>query len=390
MRPTRVLHVILNLNYGGMERVLADIVRGVDRTRIESHVMVLEYLGRFSQGLEGIAEMHVCDPLPRWSLLHPGPLVHHIRRIAPDVVHTHSGIWYKGAIAARRAGVPFVMHTDHGRRSPDPWTMRFIEGLASRRTDAVVAVSDALAGQLARSVVHDPSRIRVIPNGVDTATHRPREDDGALRRAIGVAPDAPVVGSIGRLEPIKGYDVMLEAFALLRARWSGGVPPVLVVGGEGSERARLEATAAARGITDSVRLLGWRDDIQALHASFTLFTMSSRSEGTSVSLLEAMSAGLCPVVTDVGGNAAVLGPTLRHRLVPSGDPAALAEAWHRALVDEAARRADAHAARARVEEAFSLGRMVGGYEALYLEGARRAAPAAAVRPPAEALAGRTP
>jgi glycosyltransferase involved in cell wall biosynthesis len=125
---------------------------------------------------------------------------------------------------------------------------------------------------------------------------------------------------------------------------------------------------ARHELHDAVRLLGWRDDVHELHASFTLFTMSSRSEGTSISLLEAMSAGLCPVVTDVGGNAAVLGPELYHRLVSSENPAELAEAWRGALLDPAGRSADGIIARARIETEFGIDTMVRAYEALYMAG----------------------
>ncbi len=364
----RLLHVIQNLNYGGMERLLADLVRRHDAGRFEVHVMALSYLGRFAEGLEPFATMHLADPLPRWSMLWPGPLIRQLRRIAPAVIHTHSGVWYKVSLAARRAGVPRLVHTDHGRRSPDPWLARALDRRAARRTDAIVAVSEPLRDHLARRVVPDPSRLRVITNGVDTSLHRPREDDGCVRRSLGIPAEAPVLGSVGRLEPIKGYDVMLEAFRLLRAQWTGSAPPHLVIGGEGSERVRLQTLVDAAGLGTHLHLLGWRDDIHDLHAAFTLFTMSSRSEGTSVSLLEAMSAGLCPVVTDVGGNANVLGPSLRHRLVPSEDPAALAGAWRKALEQSEALAADARAARARVEEAFGLETMVRAYEALYREG----------------------
>jgi glycosyltransferase involved in cell wall biosynthesis len=120
-----------------------------------------------------------------------------------------------------------------------------------------------------------------------------------------------------------------------------------------------------RGIADGVHLLGWRDDVHSLHTAFTLFTMSSRSEGTSVSLLEAMSAGLCPVVTDVGGNGATLGAELAHRLVPAESPEALASAWRAALLDPSARAADAAMARARVQRDFGLDAMVRAYERLY-------------------------
>lgn len=158
---------------------------------------------------------------------------------------------------------------------------------------------------------------------------------------------------------------MLEAFRLLAATWTATPAPVLVVAGDGSERTQLDSAARAAGLAERVHFVGWRDDVHDLHSAFTLFSMSSRSEGTSVSLLEAMSAGLCPVVTDVGGNSAVLGDALRHRLVPAANPHALAAAWRNALHDGDARAADGVRARARVREAYGLEQMVAAYEALY-------------------------
>jgi glycosyltransferase involved in cell wall biosynthesis len=279
----------------------------------------------------------------------------------------HSGVWYKVSLAARKAGVPRLLFTEHGRAQEERWLARALDRRAAARTDVVVAVSDAVAKRLQNGIVPPGTRLMVVENGVDTALHVPRADTGLLRAALGLAPEVPIIGSVGRLEQIKGYDVMIEAFALLRQTWAGGPSPVLVVGGDGSERDRCRQMAAARGMADAVFLLGWRDDIHDLHSAFTLFTMSSRSEGTSVSLLEAMSAGLCPVITDVGGNAVVLGPGLHHRLVPTESPRELAEAWKVALLDREARTRDGAIARQRVQERFSLAQMVRAYEELYSE-----------------------
>jgi glycosyltransferase involved in cell wall biosynthesis len=365
-RRTRVLHVIQNLNYGGMERLLADIVAEVSPERFESHVLVLDFFGRFAQGLEPHATLHRAGRMSPLSMVRPASLIRQIRAIAPDVVHTHSGVWYKISLAARGAGVPRLIHTDHGRASPDPLHARMLDSLAARRTDVVVAVSEALAQQLAATVVRGATPIEVVRNGVDTELHRPRADTGRIRLELGVGAEVPIVGSIGRLEPIKGYDVMVDAFARLLAQWPGGEAPRLVIAGDGSQRQRLLHAAREHGIAEQVHLLGWRDDVHDLHSAFTLFTMSSRSEGTSVSLLEAMSAGLCPVVTDVGGNAAVLGGALRHRLVPPEDPEALAAAWRDVLLRRDRSEQDGAAARQRVIEAFSLAAMVERYQQLYL------------------------
>lgn len=364
MTRLRLLHVIQNLNYGGMERLLADLVLHSDSERFESHVLVLQYLGRFAEGLSQRATLHTAPPLPSWTMLWPGPLARQIRAIAPAVVHTHSGVWYKAARASRMAGVPRVVHTEHGRRSPDPWIHRTIDGRAAALTDVVVAVSDVLARQLEASVVRGRAEIRVIRNGVDTVRFHPLDDTGRIRRELGIAAKTPILGSIGRLEPIKGYDVMVEAFADL-AHGPTAEDARLVVAGDGSERDTLIHRANELGLGGRVHFLGWRDDVHDLLSAFTLFTMSSRSEGTSVSLLEAMSSGLCPVVTRVGGNEAVLGPGLSHRLVDSERPDALARAWRDALGDPERRRADALAARQRVEDAFGLMAMVRSYEALY-------------------------
>src|SRR5207248_6618022 len=279
----------------------------------------------------------------------------------------HSGVWHKASLAARRAGVRRLVHTDHGRVGAERWTERLLDQWAARRTDVVVAVSEALARQLMGTVVADTQRLRVVLNGVDTARFTPRTDRVAARRELGLDDDAtPILGSVGRFDAVKRYDLMIEAFASFRAAWHAAPAPVLVMVGEGPEAARLAALVEAHRLQGAVRLLGWHDQVERLLAAFDVFTLSSRSEGTSVSLLEAMSAGVCPVVTDVGGNRAVLGADLRHRLVPEGDARALAAAWEAALADGQGRRVDGAAARRRVEQRFSLDAMVRAYERLYV------------------------
>jgi glycosyltransferase involved in cell wall biosynthesis len=370
-RRLRVVQVVLDLEEGGLERLVADLIHRLDPDRFESHLVVLDFFGRHAEGLDAVATLHQAPPLPRWTMAWPAPLARLFRAIAPDVVHTHSGVWHKASLAARHAKVPRLVHTDHGRaRWPEPWLDRLVDRLAARRTDVVVAVSDSLADHLARGIVRDRGRLRVVANGVDVERHAPRPDDGAVRRELGLSADTPILGSIGRLDPIKGYDVMLEALARCRHGWTGGPAPVLVIAGDGPQRGELEQRARALG--GAVRLLGWRTDVLALLRAFTVFTLSSRSEGTSVSLLEAMSSGLCPVVTDVGGNRAVLGPALANRLVPTENPAALADAWRRALHDPDARARAGRLARARVQEAFSIEAMVAAYAGIYEEAGARA------------------
>lgn len=363
--PLRVLHVIHALVHGGMERVLVDLVQGTSAEKFESHVLTLELLGPLAEELAPIATVHRSKPVPGWSMLWPQQLARQIREIAPDIVHTHGRVWYKASLAARLAGVRRIVHTDHGRGNPDPWLQRRIDRIAAQRTDAVVAVSQSLADHLRSRVIGAHRALQVITNGVDTRRYRPAPDDGSVRRAHGIPLDAPIIGTVGRFDPIKAYDMMVEAFAILLRSWGAAQRPVLTFVGDGSERALIERTADRLGIRESIRITGLVRDVARYHATLAVFSLSSHSEGTSISLLEAMSAGVCPVVTDVGGNAACLGDSLAHRLVPSSDPAALADAWRSALTNDVQRAADAAAARQRVQQHFALDRMVERYASLY-------------------------
>jgi glycosyltransferase involved in cell wall biosynthesis len=365
--PIRVLHVVPDLLFGGLQRLVAQLVVRSAEVGVDAHVLVLGEVGPLAEAIEP-SRLHRLPRQRPWSLLRPSELAAAIRAFGPDVVHSHSGVWLKAARGARMAGTRLVVHTDHGRLVPDPWAARLVDRLGSRLTDVVIAVSDALAERLRNGVVAHPERIRVIINGVDTDELRP---GGApdLRAELGLPAEAPVIGSIGRIEPIKGYDVMVEAFAAL-ARRGAPAGTRLVVAGDGAQRELLEARVRELGLDTAVHFVGWRQDVGSLLATLDLFALTSRSEGTSVSLLEAMSAGVCPVVTDVGGNRAVLGPELAHRLVPSADPGAIAEGWLRALNDRGERHRDAVTARARVEGRYSLRAMEEAYAGVYRDGLR--------------------
>lgn len=350
-----------------MERLLHGLAQGLGAEEFEVHIVVLEYFGRFAEGLENRVTLHRLPPMSRLSLLYPRSLAKTVRHIAPDIVHSHSGVWLKAARAGRLAGARAVVHTEHGRPTPIPLGDRLIDGWASRSTDIVIAVSEALAEVLRGHVVRDPTEVRVIINGVDTAHFQPASDPAPARRALGIPEEAAVIGSVGRLEPVKNYRLALRALARLGDRLPDGRIPWLVLAGDGRDRPALEAEAVALGVRSRVIFLGWQPDAARVYHALDLFTISSISEGTSISLLEAMSSAVCPVVTAVGGNAEVLGPDLQDLLVPSEDDAALATAWRRQLADPAGCAAIGRSARDRVQEWFSLDRVVRQHAALYRE-----------------------
>ncbi len=374
--PRRIAYVVQNLNYGGMERVLRSLATELPSRGFEIHVVFLEYPGHFAHGLEEYAVLHQISSTTKLSVLYPRQLVNLLRSIAPDIVHSHGGIWFQAAVASRLAGVGTMVHTDHGRSEPIPLLDRVLDYLASRLTSTVIAVSEPLLEVLRRKILHDHSKGRLITNGVAVARIHSHEIRFALRDTLGIPPDATVIGSIGRLEPVKHYNLALRGFARLLPECAkrGGPLPFLVIAGDGSERTRLQTLATTLGIADQVRLLGWRDDADSIYGAFDLFTLTSLSEGTSISLLEAMSAGVCPLVTDVGGNRAVLGPNLANLLVPPDDEAALAAAWLALLGTPTLRTSFGLEAQHRVRRLFSVESMVAHHARLYedlLAGAAR-------------------
>jgi glycosyltransferase involved in cell wall biosynthesis len=187
---------------------------------------------------------------------------------------------------------------------------------------------------------------------------------------------APVIGWVGRLVPIKGLPVLIEALALL--------PPALgnarlLLVGDGSERARLEALAQRLGVADRVELAGHVDDPAALYPRMSLFALPSLHEGVPLALLEAMAAGVPCVAAAVGGIPEMAGDHGAIRLVESRAAADWADAFRSVLTDPAAAARLGAAGRERVAERYSLDAVVDAYLALYREalGSGRLSPASA-------------
>ncbi len=311
---------------------------------------------------------------PRWLKRLSG----HFRSIAPDVVHVHSGSWFKGALAARVARVPLIAYTAHGYVSVDSVSESALNRVAVAFTDRVVSVSVELAAHLKAQGLAG-ARMATIENGIDIDLFNPKSATGEIRHRLGIAQATVLVGTVARHEPIKNLAMLIEAIAGARGK---GADCEGVLIGDGSLRAEHEALAVRLGIRDKVHFWGIDTNTARLYPEFDIFTLTSDAEGTSISLLEAMASGVCPVATRVGGNPALVGePSLgvgilveprRHDL--------LADTIASLVADPTRRKAISVAARARVAARFSDEAMLDAYEALYaesLEGRPRKAAVAA-------------
>lgn len=345
--------------------MVTELVRHGASAGQSSHVVCLRQAGQLAAELAQ-GQFTVLQRQSRFSMLAPVALARLLKRLRPDVVHLHSGVWYKGAFAARLARISPVVFTDHGRPHPDPLTHRSLDRLGALMTDHVVAVSDPLADYLASRLRVPRAKLGVIRNGIRIGPIPEHWQALAVRQELGVPTEALVVGAVGRFDPVKAYDRLIMAFAQLHHdRLPGDAPLALLLVGDGPEREALQRLANSLDLGDSVRFLGWRHDAQRLLCALDLFVLSSDSEGTSLSLLEAMAAGTPVIATAVGGTPDVVGPGAADQLVPPGETSALARAIGGLLHNPERRREAARRGRSRVEQEYSFEAMAAAYQALY-------------------------
>jgi glycosyltransferase involved in cell wall biosynthesis len=348
---------------GGLERVVHGLVAGQVVAGFEAYVAVVldaddggdHFLMQIERTGAGI---HAWRLPPRAYRRERALLAAVCRELGPDVVHTHG---YRpdvvDAPVARRLGIATVT-TVHGFTAGG-WKNRayqILQRRAYRRFDAVVAVSRPLASSLARRGIQQ-EQLRCVPNAWFGGP--PPLDRAEARRALDLPPEGFRIGFVGRLDPVKGPDLFLEALALL-----GDLPVEASVVGSGPLRESLEERAAALGAR-RVRWHGLVQDMGRLVRALDVLVLSSRSEGTPIVLFEAMAAGTPVVATRVGGVPDVVGPG--EALVVEPLPVEIARAVREVHAEPEAAQRRAEAARARLAECFAREPWIRRYERIYRE-----------------------
>ena len=361
----RVLQVVLRMTPGGTEHLVLEICKRI-RHEFEVTVCCLDDEGEWATDLraEGIDVV----ALRRQPGFRPG-VGRQIAALAAerriDLLHCHQySPFVYGWIASQLNRRLKVVYTEHGRLSdaPPSWKRRMVNPILSRFRGEIVAVSHELRDYMLDSRFA-ASRVGVIHNGIEPGTAPTFADRLRARRVLGVDEAAFVVMAVARLDPVKDFPTLIDAFAIVRAQ----LPRArLVIVGDGPERARLEACAARPDVAGSVDIIGYRAGVRQLLPAADLYVSSSISEGISITILEAMAARVAVVATAVGGTPEVLpSEAAGGVLVPSRDAAQLASAIISLERDTATRAAIAAAGRRRLESAFTIDRMVGDYMRTY-------------------------
>lgn len=370
----RVLFVIDELDIGGTEQQILELVRRIDRDRFEPHVCCFRY-GRKAKEIAsfGVPVHHE----PKRMKADPGlilRLASLMRRERFDIVQTYlwtANTW--GRLAARLAGIPIVVASE---RNVDIWEetyKRVIGRWLARSTDCIIANSEAVRTYLLDRGGLPADKVITIYNGVNFERFHAPCDPAVRRQEIGVPDDCVLAGVVARVEPAKDHGTLLQAMSLIRER----APQLhLAVVGGGSEEERLRRMTRDLGIADRVHFTGFRTDAAEWLQSLDFSVLSSVKEGLSNSVIESMAAGRAIAATEVGGNGEVIVPEETGLLVPARDTTSLANALARLAESPELRERFGAAGQKRVESVFAVAPMVAHTERLYRSLAERMAAAA--------------
>jgi glycosyltransferase involved in cell wall biosynthesis len=379
-RPIRVVRVIARLNVGGPALHVTYLAeglagRGYETTLIagdvargeESMEAIAAHAGVEIVRLPGLAR----DVSPVRDLTAVRELAAVLRRIRPDVVHTHTA---KAGAVGRMAALltrprPVVVHTFHGHvlrgyfGTAGTLVFRAVETGLARVSDRLIAVSPQVRDELVGLRVAPAAKFEVVRLGIDLERRVAFDGDPAeVRRRIGIPPGRFVVGWFGRMTAVKRTADLLDMLAALRER---GVDALLLLVGDGTDRDDLERAAHRRGLARSVVFLGYQEDVAAWYAACDAVALTSANEGTPVTLIEALAAGRPVVSTAVGGVPDVVENGETGFLVRPGDTHALAERLALLADDPALAARMGAEGRRRSLERYAVARLVDDVDALY-------------------------
>ena len=365
MQKTNILHVTFDMPIAGTEQVIYNLIAHSDPNRYHHSLCCIEApVGAIGEKLKALG--YVLYSFQR----RPGfdrQLIRDIRKVLKeaqiDIVHCHQYSPYVYGLFASLGLGKKVIFTEHGRLYPDTssWKRRRINPLMQYVTDQITCISKATIEALVQVENFSRKKVALLYNGV-TPVESDVQANIDIRERFGIPLDAIVFGTVSRLDPIKNQAMMLNAFKQVHKRQPNSY---LVFVGDGSERPKLESQAQDLGVRTHTIFAGFQVAPQAYFNAIDIFLLSSFSEGTSMTLLEAMSCGLPSVATRVGGNSEVLEDGLTGMLTPNDDADAFASAMQAFVESLELRQKIGRQAAETFKERFDVRVMVEQYHALY-------------------------
>jgi len=367
--PLRIVHVLDRLDLGGTEKAVMKLVRGLEPEVFEHYICALR--GTAATGgawASGVTVLHPGGDGAAFQFNVPR-LVRVIKEVRPAIVHSRNWGGIEAVIAAWLAHVPVAVHSEHGYElemaSGLPFHRRLLRHVAYRTATAVATVTDDLRRYHAAQAWWNPEAIAILYNGVDGQEFRPQPlARDTARQRLSIPGDALVIGSVGRMIPLKDFETLLKASEIM-AKDTPKLYILLV--GSGPELSRLRNYAA-----DSPRLTGRAifpgavDNVAHMLNAMDIFVLPSLMEGMSNTLLEAMAVGLPVLATRVGGNPEIIADgECGYLFTPREVPELVGQL--KTLLQNVRRRSDfGRSARERALQHFSLEQMLQRYRDLYI------------------------
>lgn len=370
--PPLILHVIHHLVVGGMENGLINLINQMPESRFRHTIVCVEDYSDFRQRLVRPDVNVIALHRSRIGLSRLRAEIFRLcRDLRPAIVHSRNMSGLDALLSARIAGVRCCIHGEHGwdvdNLNGKKWKPALLRRLHSPLIDHYITVSKQLKNYLVDRVGINASRITQIYNGVDTARFTPVQD-----KPMDVLPrnfadeDSIIIGSVGRIQPVKDQRTLVYAFAALAQSGQDiGSKVRLVIAGDGPQLANLRQLVDSLGIMSKTWFPGAVSNVQEIMRAMDVFVLPSLSEGISNTILEAMATGVPIVATRVGGNLELVEEACTGRLFDPGDVQSLTGLLAEYATDPSLRHSQASRARQVAMERFDLATMVKNYQGIY-------------------------
>ena len=361
----RVMHVTFDMRIGGTEMVIKNIIEGNSDANIEMSIYCIEApLGPWGEDLKASGTpIAVEERQPGFDRSLISKIRKHIKDNDIDILHCHQYTpWVYGTLAAAFTKTK-VIFTEHGRFYPDSssWKRKLVNPVLNKFTSAVTAISEATRDALVEFECIKKSDIDVVYNGI-----KPLEPStgelSALKISLGLPENALVFGTVARLDPIKNQSMLIEAFAEAEKYIAEAY---LLIVGDGELMTSLNAQVERLGLQQKVIFTGYKANPTNYLAIMDVFLLPSLSEGTSMTLLEAMSIGKPCVVTNAGGNPEIVAHSKTGLVTANNNQEELKEALITISESEKMRASFSESAIARFYELFHVNKMMAQYSKIY-------------------------
>lgn len=356
-----VVHLLYRFEFGGVQSLIAECIRRTAEGSVRHVVICLADYDEAAITILGDVELIAINKPDCGSWNAHRKLFAELRRLKPAVLQTYNISTIEYALTGAIAGVPRRLHAEHGRgmseRLGNHSKYNLLRRVISPLIETFVTVTHDMQSWLHQVVGIPERKIRLIANGIDTTVFYP-----AQLRVTGQL----VIGTVGRLDPIKAQSDLITAYARLRRAFTDSSTTFkLVLVGEGPMRALLEQHARRLEVDDGVEFLGARTDIADVLRRMDVFVLPSLSEAAPITMLEAMACGLPVIGTQVGGVPDLIGDNARGTLIAPSDPDALAAAVTQYVKDPELRRRHGEAARQFVVAHYDIEQTAHSYRQLY-------------------------